>query len=141
MEKSEFAGFVKGMTAGNIASNLPTIDVYSDEIKTNLFKISSKFPASQIEEKTRIMRLYDSLNNVTVNNLSPNDLISLFLRLGSEFKVFFVKIPEELRQSFEKENKEIIYNYLSIAKIIKDSRIDSIGIELAKSLSQFYNIQ
>ncbi|MFW9876303.1 MAG: hypothetical protein ACFFG0_24670 [Candidatus Thorarchaeota archaeon] len=130
--KNEYPGFIGGFKAGNISTNKSSLLTLTEQILKHLSKLkndSISFTNSLlIENLEQAMTL---LNNTLDINQTPNVLIDHYIKFGNLFK----SIIHSGEKNIDKSSiKEITLKYLNIAKYTKDSRIDDIAIDIAKSI-------
>ena len=114
-KKSSLAGFIDGLQASNIASNSSVLKVSTDYLYMQVKDIENESINDTIKE---IRNLLEKDYNLHV--------VDLYIKLGEELKILLasdVKI---------KNRKEIASQYLSIAKILMDKRVDDAAVAIAK---------
>lgn len=132
--KSEYPGFIGGFKASNISTNKSSLVVLSEQISKQLTLIDNDIKENNDNVlKENIKQGISVMKSILDENISPTSLIELYIKFGNLFKSI---ISSSISNIPSPSKKEIIINYLNIAKYSKDTRIDHIAIDLAKTIDQ-----
>lgn len=131
-QENKLHSFIVGLKSSNIASNITSLNVYSELIKIQLEHIINMENISPVLKEnlnialSTIMKTFDDQINSEV-------LINLYIKFGDIFKSSLSDLKEI---SDNKSIKEIAINYLTISKNTKDTRIQNIAISIAEELKK-----
>jgi len=123
----KFSNFIGDLKASNIASNISSLDFYSQQICLLLDMIKTN--NNSIAEKNIIIskKVFEQ-----INEKDYNEIINRYIRFGDSFQI----ILSELKKTENlKYLKKIAIHYLDIAKLTRDERVKKLAFEIADSLS------
>lgn len=117
-KKSNLAGFIYGMQAGNIASNRMKLEVYINHI------------LSFLKEEKKMLSIIQTINRILdiLKVDSPDlDIVDWVIKLGEELMLAMSSNNIDIESQ-----KECALAYLKIAKILEDTRVNNLAISMAK---------
>jgi hypothetical protein len=124
-QKSNLIGFIDGYQANNINTNISSLGVFNQTINDSLQEIEVNN-----ENQKAIIHARDTMYRIMHNNPLPSVVIELYIKFGNELELI-------LNHPYNNEIiKNILKSYLSIAKIIKDKRVEKIAIRAAQKVVQ-----
>ncbi len=127
----QYPGFIKGFKASNISSNKSTLLILTEQIIANLKAMNDAYEEkTSLQIKNNLHKAISLLDVVMHENISPILLIEQYIKFGNIVKFL---INSSLYQHDHSILKDIVLDYLKVAKYTKDTRIDSLAIEIAKS--------
>lgn len=123
---TDYAGFIDGYIAGNLAGNSTELHSHTDRIIHFLKELNLEFEKwdSSVEDKIEAAQIFSGLSLDTP--VSKYMDIDSYLTLGagiSDLLTLFLRIKPELPSIANFNFKKIIYHYLNIARTTKDKTL------------------
>lgn len=126
--KNKYPGFIDGLKASNINSYKISLNVYSEQIESNISNIinSDDLPVSVLEN---LQKALITIKSTVDQEKAATELLQDYIKFGDLYKT----ISADLYGKFDFAIlKNIAVNYLNIAKFTKDTRVKNLAIEIAK---------
>lgn len=129
MEQNDkkFSNFIGDLKSSNIASNITSLNFYSEQIGLLLNEIN---PVDNTVVKKNIEDSKEIIKKTLNDNSS--ELTEDYIKFGDTLKSMLFDLNTENNSKYL---KKIAIHYLDIAKLIKDERVKNLSFAIADELS------
>jgi len=126
--KNKYPGFIDGLKASNINSYKISLNVYSEQIESNISNIINSENIS-LSVQDNLHKALMTIKSTVDQERTATELLQDYIKFGDLYK----SISTDLYGKFDFAIlKNIAINYLNIAKFTKDTRVKNLAIEIAK---------
>ena len=125
-KEKKYSKFIGDLKSSNIASNITSLNFYSEQIKLLLDQIQ---PNDDTIVKTNLLDVKKAIDNTK----NKDELIEYYIKFGDIYKSM---LPDLKNEKNLKYLKKIAIHYLDVAKLTKDDRIKNLAFTIADELGE-----
>lgn len=125
-KEKKYSRFIEDLKSSNIASNITSLNFYSEQIKLLLDQIK---PDDDTIVKANLL----DAKKVIENTINKDELIEYYIKFGDIYKSM---LPDLRNGANIKYLKKIAIHYLDVAKLTKDDRIKNLAFAIADKFSE-----
>lgn len=127
MTDKKILTFNTGLKYSNIATNMPSLKVYAEDISSTLEHIKTKDEFSVYKD-----RCMSAMNSIIMHEHNPEVVINNYVQFGDTSLSLLNGVD---LSEFKEQAKKIAIAYLEIAKQSKDNNIKTKAFSIADKIS------